>query len=540
MRRHSHIDDTARQSAPLKTGRHARFIYLYLPELALRRIARQHQLDDAAPLAIYASYKGGDRLRYCNAAARSFGLVPDMTLSDARALCALCRFYPDDEEADRQWLVLIARWCWRYSPVVGCDEDRLGLWIDCTGADHLWGGAEGLCADLATHCAEQGLVAHIVMASYYGAALGLAITCLPDKPLIIAQTDKAHHDALSSLPVTALRLSADQSAELAMIGISSIGDLSQLKRGMISMRFSEDILLRRDQIYGHIPERPVPLPHVKPVMVQQHYHEPIGGLPALEIMVTELITGLAALLQDMQLGCRHVQINWQTIDGNIGQVSHKLSRPSRDVRLLLRLFQEAAAGIDAGFGIEYSWITAGALSAQMPQPLVFGDDGKISEDNSDSLSQLVDHLAARLGSDVVQKLTMVENWIPEESEYFTPAQMITDPPHNIGSLSISSEAGYAPRPMRLLSPPEPIQAIALLPDHPPSQIRWRGRNLRIRRATGPERIGPKWWQITTQDETISRDYYRLETDDGYRLWVYRFGLPERGDAISWYLHGLFA
>ena len=89
-------------------------------------------------------------------------------------------------------------------------------------------------------------------------------------------------------------------------------------------------------------------------------------------------------------------------------------------------------------------------------------------------------------------------------------------------------------------------------DHPPSQIRWQGKNWRIARATGPERIGPKWWEspsqlaIDTSYEasyeagTISRDYYRLETECGYRLWVYRLGLPERGDAISWYMHGLFA
>ena len=140
---------------------------------------------------------------------------------------------------------------------------------------------------------------------------------------------------------------------------------------------------------------------------------------------------------------------------------------------------------------------------------------------------------------------MVENWIPEESQDFRCAQDSSeDAPHKTGDLFTSDMARQcgvsSPRPMRLLSPPEPIQAIALLPDHPPSQIRWRGQNWRIRRATGPERIGPKWWQNQQSDKMVSRDYYRLETQDGYRLWVYRSGLPDRGDAISWHLHGLFA
>ena len=77
------------KNTTLKTGRHARFIYIYLPELSIRRIAKQHSLDSSAPIAIYDNHKGADRLRYCNQAARSFGLAPDMALSDARALSVL-------------------------------------------------------------------------------------------------------------------------------------------------------------------------------------------------------------------------------------------------------------------------------------------------------------------------------------------------------------------------------------------------------------------------------------------------------------------
>lgn len=541
----SHIVPKPELKTELKTGRHARFIYIYLPELGISHIARANQLDEAAPIAIYRRHKGADRLVYCNEAARGFGLEAAMALSDARALCALCRFYPEDDDGVRKWLMLIARWCWRYSPVVGVDEERLGLWIDSTGAAHLWGGPQAMLDDIAARFAKESLRAHIVMASSYGAALGLALSCQPQRPLLIEDTEEAHHEALCPLPLSALRLSQNQIDELATVGMTVIGDLWALKRGMVAMRFGEDVILRRDQIFGHAPERPVPLAHFKPVVIQQHYHEPIGGLASLETMVEGLLSGLAAMLSEMMLGCRHVEIGWQTLEGQTGHISHKLSRPSRDVRLLQRLFQEAASQIDAGFGIEYSWVKAASLSAQMPQSVIFDDEGRFVEDDSDKLSQLVDHLAARLGTKRVQSLTMVENWIPEESQDFRCAQdSPEDAPHKTGDLFTSDMARQcgvsSPRPMRLLSPPEPIQAIALLPDHPPSQIRWRGQNWRIRRATGPERIGPKWWQNQQSDKMISRDYYRLETQDGYRLWVYRSGLPDRGDAISWHLHGLFA
>ena len=97
-----------------------------------------------------------------------------------------------------------------------------------------------------------------------------------------------------------------------------------------------DVILRRDQMFGHSPERPVPLPHFNPVLVQQHYPEPIGGLASLDSMV---LGGITDILTDMMLGARHVEIGWQTIDGQTGTIVHKLSRPSRDIRYYAGYFK---------------------------------------------------------------------------------------------------------------------------------------------------------------------------------------------------------
>ena len=102
-------------------------------------------------------------------------------------------------------------------------------------------------------------------------------------------------------------------------------------------------------------------------------------------------------------------------------------------------------------------------------------------------------------------------------------------------------ARVAPRPLRLLDPPQPVEALALLPDHPPAQFRWRRLNHRIARAEGPERIGPEWWReaptLESDDEPFpdpetARDYFRIEDNDGRRYWLYR-------SAGQWFLQGLF-
>jgi len=108
-----------------------------------------------------------------------------------------------------------------------------------------------------------------------------------------------------------------------------------------------------------------------------------------------------------------------------------------------------------------------------------------------------------------------------------------------------------PRPPRLLARPEPVEAMAPVPDDPPVLFRWRGRAHRVVRAEGPERIEPEWWRQPEADNTYvldrtTRDYYRVEDTDGRRFWLYREGLYDRshpaGDdtAPRWFLHGLFA
>jgi protein ImuB len=95
------------------------------------------------------------------------------------------------------------------------------------------------------------------------------------------------------------------------------------------------------------------------------------------------------------------------------------------------------------------------------------------------------------------------------------------------------------RPARLLERPEPIEAVAALPDAPPVLFRWRGRLHRVARADGPERIAPEWWRGGAGE---ARDYYRVEDRDGGRFWLYRHGSygGTGGVRTAWFLHGLFA
>jgi len=99
------------------------------------------------------------------------------------------------------------------------------------------------------------------------------------------------------------------------------------------------------------------------------------------------------------------------------------------------------------------------------------------------------------------------------------------------------------RPLRLLTRPEPIEAVAMVPDAPPVQFRWRGRAHRVARAAGPERLAAEWWRAPradTYDPNDWRDYYRVEDAAGARFWLYRHGPYGPRGAARWYLHGVFS
>jgi protein ImuB len=55
------------------------------------------------------------------------------------------------------------------------------------------------------------------------------------------------------------------------------------------------------------------------------------------------------------------------------------------------------------------------------------------------------------------------------------------------------------------------------------------------RATGPERIAPEWWFDDPKWRTGLRDYWRIETCEGPRLWL--FHTPQ---SPGWYAQGEFA
>ena len=116
---------------------------LSLPSLSTDRIARR----SAAPadlLATFRSENGRLVIAAVNEAAAAAGLHPGLPLADARALEPGLVSQVEDAAADRRQLEDLADWCGRYTPWVAAEPEITngagGIWLDVSGAAHLFGG----------------------------------------------------------------------------------------------------------------------------------------------------------------------------------------------------------------------------------------------------------------------------------------------------------------------------------------------------------------------------------------------------------------
>jgi protein ImuB len=90
----------------------------------------------------------------------------------------------------------------------------------------------------------------------------------------------------------------------------------------------------------------------------------------------------------------------------------------------------------------------------------------------------------------------------------------------------------------LFAVPEAAQVISLVPEGPPSWMRWRGRECAVRCAGGPERLALPWWEAghrASPSPDVARDYYEVQDDQGRLLWMFRDHVTN-----GWFVHGLWA
>lgn len=429
-----------------------------------------------------------------------------------------------DLDGDQALMQHLVHWARRWCPWTAQDGTD-GLYLDVTGASHLFGGEARMLRDMVQRFAMQGLSARVAMAPTPLAANMLARFGAPYQ----ISTQQNITTDLAPLPVTALRITSDMDRLLHRLGLKTIGALTAIPRAAMMQRFSNvaadrNPLILLDRAMGHSPDPLNAPPDNVRFIARARLAEPvIDPMPHLKALVDDLCRSLA----DVEKGVRQLLLTIYRIDSECRTVQLATANASRDPAHLLRLFDGKLDNIDPGFGFDL--LTLEALRVEPVLRIQENLDGK--RDPQKDVAGLVDRLTARLGRDKVTWSTWCESHVPERVEGRVPALQ--------GAPSAAPEL-LRDRPIRVLDPPEEVRVIYAVPEGPPSQFCWRGMLLKSTRHAGPERIAPEWWR--DKPGTRLRDYYKVEVHDGRRFWLYREGVINdgRGAEPRWFMHGFFA
>ena len=547
-----------------------RVLSLWFPRLAAERHLRRLGGALPQPFAVTADRNGAQVIVSLNPEAERAGLRLDQPLRDATAMCPDLLTRPANPLAEAAFLTVLRRWAGKFSPWVA-EEPPDSLVIDLTGCTHLFGGEAALMAQVDLDCADLGLTMRAGIADTPGAAWALARFAdtgirpsrsgddimqearatrsraakrrgwergglppaqpSPPVPQCVIAPPGQMRQVLAQLPVAALRLPPETVAGLARLGLHRVGDLTGLPRAALARRFGTETLRRLDQALGLETEPVSPARAPLHFAARITFPDPIGLLADVQAGVDRLLPALAARLTAKGRGARRVRVQAFRSDGRVEVIEVGLARPAADPARIRPLLWLKLDQIDPGFGIDCL-----RLEAVETEPVHATQHSGHQEATAAAgaqrsgtlaLEDLLGKLGARLGMEAVTRLHPAESHIPEKSVQVLTAAWSAPAPG-------PWPAPRAPRPL-LLFRPEPVAA----PEEPqlPQNFRWRRRDLQVASATGPERIAPEWWLDDPDWRSGPRDYWRVVTQSGDRLWLFF----AHGADLSpgWFCHGQF-
>jgi protein ImuB len=320
-------------------------------------------------------------------------------------------------------------------------------------------------------------------------------------------------------------------AHLHALGLRSIGDVLELPRAAFSARFGPAWLDDLDRALG---TRPDPQPaFAPPANFSARIDLPADVTDSAQLMLPaqRLLHLLEGFLRGRDAGATELVFSVRHSPRRAVPLAPTcftlaLAAPERDAMRLGRLLTERigrialpAPAVALDLTVEHLQpFAARNASLLPPAPGAHGTDT--------GWLQLAETLHARLGSERVFQLHAADDHRPEHAYRIAPLAV-----HPAERSAQAVPLPAAPRPLLLLTPPQPLPCHEQAPHYSGA----------LTLLAGPERIESGWWDLAhaahgPARRSVLRDYFVARNPRGQTLWVYRELAAPRG----WYLHGLFA
>lgn len=439
-----------------------------------------------------------------------------------RILC-LCLPRGAERRGTLHWL----EWCRQFTPTVAIEaaDGRARFLLDIGATSGLFGGEERLARALAAPLVREGFLPRMAIADTSGAASVLARR--RSKRGVFISPPGRVLDSLRQLPLSALQLPADAMRWFPQLGIETVEDFERMPREDWRARFGDSLLRRWDEIMGLRPDPLFDSPMRPNVSAEAEADVPATDRESVVAFLASLIERVAAELRERDEGIFRLECR---LHGESEETVFLLGvcRPTLSTRRLADLAALRLERIHFAEPVIRARVEALQTSPMEERQRSFWSDDDFAAEapstiEAAKLADLTDRLSQRLGADHVVRTRLTPDMQPELT-YEERAWAARRWHRRLETRPL------LPRPLRLFERPVRLVVLEDNGDGLPAGFRWLGRERRIASAVGPERIETGWWR----HRPIARDYYRVETADGARFWLFR-----HSQSRQWFLHGTF-
>ena len=496
----------------------SRYASIWFPYLLTEYTVRKKPELRKIPFVLGSRERGRMLVKSASELAARKGIHSGMVLADCKAIFPELEVLEAEPGRGEKVLYALAEWCISYTPVTAVDMPD-GLILDITGCTHYKGGETVYIESLKKKLKSFGYTVRIAIADTIGAAWAMARHGKATE--IIKPRDQ--YIVLRELPPAALRLEPEVLARLKKLGLSRIDSFIDMPNAVLRRRFGASLPLRMGQALGREIEMIVPVKQVEPHQERLSSLEPIPTAKGIMIALQKLLDTLCIRFETEGLGLRYAVFRAYRVDGDIQQIEIGTGYPSRNPIHLFKLFENKIPMLQPDLGFETFLLEASKVEPITDEQAAIWS---ASSQNDKKVAELLDRVTAKAGSDSVCRYLPDEHYWPKRS--IKQASPLWEKP-------VAQWRTDWPRPIHLLSRPEPVEVTAVLPDYPPLLFRYKGKLYNVAKSDGPERIEQEWWQ----SDGLYRDYYCIEDEHGARYWLFRSGPYDTGQP-KWFLHGFFA
>lgn len=410
-------------------------------DLVLRGQSSVRQSADRAPGAIAIIDK--QRVVFVNAAAKTAGVTPAMTLTSAYALASDLTAVERQPQREQSALNFLANWAYQFTPAVSLQQPDSML-LEIAGSLRLFHGLPNLLQEINTGLQQLGFTLQSGLAHTPKAAIVFsrnpqsqhqaqyqapgqvqnqsdtelttkattpAITIPTTPPTTPLTTKDTFIRQLQQTPLTQLDLNDKQLMQISHLGLCRAGELLALPKASLGKRFGKDFVIYLEKLIG---EQPDLQPSFTP---QAHFDSEIhflSGLSTIDMLtqpVRRLLQELHQHLTQRQLHCRGFRWRFFHFDKQASHLAIELSRGQNnpDNFLSLTLLK-----------MEHLTLSSAVETVQLyTDQLLPADPGTSSlfrelagPDNSDPWF-LLDKLRGRLGPESIFCLQLHDENLPE-------------------------------------------------------------------------------------------------------------------------------